>query len=107
MHDAVQLQVLFHHGHVVEEQHRDPGRREVLLERQQLAAVAQGALRQEADLGEAVEDDAGWVEPPDLLEDGAGGLAELEVGGVEQALLLVGVEQPLGREQLEQLDPVE
>ena len=33
-----------------------------------------------------------------------GGLAELEIGGVEQALLVVLVEQALGRDEFEDLD---
>ena len=40
----------------------------------------------------------------DRLEDQLGRLAELQVGGIEQALLLLGVEQAFRRHQLEDLD---
>ena len=53
-------------GQVVQHQHRRALPGEVVLHRQDLAAVAQRALRQEPDLGEAVDDDA---DRPGLIDD--------------------------------------
>ena len=102
--DAVHRLVERLGGQVVEQQHGRAVAREIVLQRQDLAAVAQRALRQQADLGQAVEHDARGLGALDRLEDQLGGLAELEVGRIEQALLLVVVEQALGRHQLEDLD---
>ena len=91
-------------GQVVEQQHGRAVPGEIVLQRQDLPAVAQRALRQQADLGQAVEHDARRLDALDRLEDQPGGLAELEVGGIEQALLLLVVEQALRRHQFEDLD---
>ena len=71
-----------------------------MLQREDLAPIAQRALREQADLREAVEHDALRLDPLDRLEDALGRLAELEVGRIEQALLLLLVEQALRRHQL-------
>ena len=93
-------------GQVVEQQHRRALAREVVLHGQDLAAVAQGALRQKADLRQAVDHDADRLRPVDGLEHGLGGLAELEIGRVEQALLVLVVEQALRRHELEHVNAV-
>ena len=46
------------------------------------------------------------LRPVDGLEDGFGGLPELEVGRVEQALLVLLVEEVLGRDELEDVNAV-
>ena len=53
--DALQLQVRALGGAVVEQEHRAVAADEELLEREDLAPVAQRALRQQAHLGERVE----------------------------------------------------
>jgi hypothetical protein len=105
--EAVQVEVVLLGGEVVEEERGGVVDEEVAAQRQHLAAVAQGALGQEADLGQAVEDDALGPDALDLRDGEADGLAELEVGGVDEALLLAGVEAELRGHELEDLDAVE
>ena len=71
---------------------QDDGRlclREIMLQRQDLTAIAQRALRQQADFRQAVDHHSHGLEPFDRLENLAGGFAELEIRGIEQALLLL------------------
>ena len=44
------------------------------------------------------------LQPLDRLEDALHRLAELEIGRIEEALVLVGIEHAFGRDQLEDLD---
>ena len=62
MRDAVHGLVGHFGGQVVEQQHGGAELREIMLERQDLPAVAQRTLRQQPDLGQAVEDDAVGLE---------------------------------------------
>ena len=55
---ALQLQVAAARGEVVEQQHRAVAAGEELLERENLAAVAQRLARQQPHLRQRVEDDA-------------------------------------------------
>src|SRR5262249_30264946 len=98
---AVHRLVVHLGGEVVEEQHGRPPPREEVLERQDLTPIAQRALRQQADFGETVEDHAIGIVALKSLEDELRRFAKLEIGRVEQALLLFFVEQRLGRQQLE------
>jgi hypothetical protein len=91
---------------VVEQQNGRAVTREVVLERQNLPPVAQGALAEQADFRERIEHDALGLGALDGLEDCLRGFAEFEIGSVEQTLLLIGVEQALRRRQLEHLDLV-
>ena len=75
-----------------------------MLQRENLAAVAQRTLRQQANLGQAVDHHALRLEPFDRLEDALDGLAEFEIGRIEQALMLIGIEHAFRRHQLEDLD---
>ncbi len=77
---------------------------EIMLDRQDLAAIAQRALRQQPDFGKAVQHHPARLRAIDGREDLLGGLAQFEIGGIEQALLLLGVEQALRRQQLEHFD---
>ena len=81
-----------------------PCRAKILLQGQHLPPEAQGTLGQEPDLGHTVDHDPRGLELLDALEDGARRLAELQVGRIEQALLLAGVEHALERERLEHVD---
>ena len=72
--------------------------------RQDLAAIAQRALRQQPDFGKAVEHHPARLDALDRLENLLGGLAEFEVGRIEQALLLIDVEQAFRRQQFEDFD---
>src|ERR1044071_6378855 len=63
---------------VVEKQHGRALLREIVLEAEDLASISQRALREQPDLGQAVEDDAMRLPALDGLEDALGRLAELE-----------------------------
>ena len=91
-------------GHIVEQEHGRTVAGEIMLQREDLPAIAQRALRQQADFRQAVDHDALRLQPLDRIEDALHGLAELEIGGIEQALMLVGVEHALRRQQFEDLD---
>ena len=93
-------------GQVVEQQHGGAELREIVLDRQNLPPVAQRALRQQPDLGKAVQHHPARLHAIDGLENLLGGFAEFEIGRIEQALLLLGIEQALGRQQLEYDDPL-
>ena len=77
-----------------------------MLDRQDLPPVAQRALRQQPDLGQAVEHHAARPRAFDRFENLLGGLAEFEIGRIQQALLLLGIEQAFRRQQFEHLDVV-
>ncbi len=104
MRDAVHGLVERIGGQVVEHQHGRVVAREVVLERQDLAAIPQRALREQTDFGQAVEHHARRLDRLERLEDALGRLAQLKVGRIEQALLLVLVEQALRRDQFEHLE---
>ena len=104
--DAVQLQVARLRSLVVEQEHGAEPVREELLEREYLAAIAQRVLRQEAHLREAVEDDPGRRGMLDPRHDLVQGLAEFDLGRIEDRLLGVRVEAGFV-EQLEDLDAFE
>jgi hypothetical protein len=78
-----------------------------VLEGENLASVAQRALRQEPELGQAVEDDPGRVQLRHPVEDHLGGLTQLHLRGMEDALVALAVERRLGGHQLEEGDPLE
>src|SRR6185369_8994718 len=78
-----------------------------MLERKDLAAEAQRALCQQADLRKAVEHHAGRSDALDLLHHEPDGLAEFEVGRVEDRLLALGIQAEFGRNQLEDFDAVD
>lgn len=93
-------------GQVVEQQHRGVVAHEIVLDRQDLSSITQGTLRQQADFGEAVDHHAGRLDPFHHFKDLPRGLAQLQVGRVQQALLLFGIEQAFRRGQLENMDIV-
>jgi len=71
---------------------------------QDLPAIAQRTLSQEPDFRQAVDHHAIRRQGLELFEDHPGGLTQLQVGGIEQALLLMFVQQALRRHQLENVD---
>ena len=107
MRDAVHGPVVRLARQIVEHQHGRPAAREIMLQREDLAPVAKRGLRQQPDLGQAVEHDPRRLHLLERLEDALGRLAKLEIGRIEQALLLILVEQAFRRDQLEDVDPVE
>ena len=72
---------------VVEQQDRHLLLLEVVLEREELAAIAERVGGQEPQLREPVEDDVPRLGAFDLGEDLPGRLAELDLGGVEDDVL--------------------
>src|SRR5262245_49757669 len=104
--DAVNGAVGAFAGEIVEHHHGRLVPREVVLEREDLTPVAKRALRQQADFGQAVDDDALRVQPLDRLEDPRDRLAKLQVRRVEEALMAVRIENALRGNELEHLDAV-
>lgn len=107
MRQALQLHVARLRRPVVEEQDRRALADEVLLEAQHLAAVTERALREQAQLRQRVEDDAVRPDPLDVLEDRAGRLGQLDIGGVEDRVLRLEPALLLERRELEHRQPVE
>src|SRR5687767_12909204 len=66
--EAVQLQITLRRGLVVEKQHGARASDEELLERQDLSAEPQRLPRQEAHLGQRIEDDSSWIQLLHYLE---------------------------------------
>ena len=87
MRDAAQLQVFVPGGMIVEYQHGGLPSTEEVLESQHLPAIAQRIAREQAELGERVEDDAGGLNAFGLLEDRLCEFTELDFGGVIQRVL--------------------
>ena len=106
MRDAVHGLVGDFSGQIVEQHHRGVEFREVMLDRQNLPPIAQRTLRQQPDFGQAVEHDPARPRAFDGLKNLFGGFAEFEVGRIEQALLLLGIQQAFRRQQFEHLDAV-
>ncbi len=86
--------------------HQDDGdvlAREELLQREDLAAITQGVLRQEAHLGKTVEHDPRGPNPVDLLLDEADRAAQFELPGMQDRLFAPLAQHLLRRGQLKQL----
>src|SRR3954464_12345194 len=98
--EAVQVEVVLMRREVIEQQYGRVVEQEKVLEREDLAAVAQRPLREQADLGEAVEDHPGGAHSLNLGQHHVHGLAEFEIGRVDEALLLLGIEAQLRRNEL-------
>ncbi|MNF81485.1 hypothetical protein D3C84_637590 [compost metagenome] len=77
-----------------------------MFDGQNLPTITQRALCQQANFGKAVQDDASRFDPLDHFENLPGGLAQFKVGGIQQRLLLFGIEQVFRRRQLEDVDVV-
>jgi hypothetical protein len=87
--DAVKLEVGAVRGAVIEQQYRAPPPGEELLQGQDLTPIAQRLAREQANLGQGVEDHAHGFGELHLLEHRARGFAELDLGGMEDGVLLV------------------
>ncbi len=107
MAETVQIQVVRLGGQIVEEQRRGVLDEQEAAQGVDLPAVAQRTLREQPDLGQAVEHDALRLGPLDLGDRHADGLAEFEIGRMDEALLLVRVEAEFRRDEFEDLDAVE
>ena len=77
-----------------------------MLESQDLPAVPQGALGEETNFGQAVQNHPGRFGPLEGVKDQPRRFAQFEVGRVQECLLLIGREQALGWHQLEDFDVI-
>ena len=93
-------------GQIVEQQHRATAAGEVLLERQHLAAIAQRALGEQANLRQRIEHQPLRFDAGAEVDHRLGRLGQLHLRGMEQRVLVVAA-QRIGGRQLEQLDPLE
>jgi hypothetical protein len=75
----MELEVPGLRGAIVEDEHRACAAREEVLERQDLSPVSQRVLREQAEFGEAVEDDALGPEGRDPFHHAAHRLAQLHL----------------------------
>ena len=98
MRDAVHGLVCRIRGQIVQQQYRGTHAREMMLDGQDLSPIAQRALRQQTDLRQAVDHQARRLDVLDGREDARGGLRQLKIRGVQQALLLAS-KQRLGGDQ--------
>ncbi len=105
--DALQLPIVFGRRPIVEEEHGALPAGEELLEHENLSAIAEGVLRQQAQLRERVEHHAARLRLFDLAEEPLHDLAQLDLGGLEERVF--GLFGELRRDflHLEQLDAVE
>ena len=105
MRDAVELDVAGVGASVIEHQDGARAGREEMLQGQDLAAIAERVLRQEAQFGEAVEDDARWPGSLDAFHHAADRLAQFDFGRIQDRLLGGDVES-IFADEFEQLDAV-
>src|SRR6185312_15570741 len=94
--EALQLSIATLRGAVVEEEHGGIAGRELLLEGQDLPAVAERVSSEESHLRERIDDDP---LRPALVHDGQDpldGLVELDLGRMEERVLALRLEHLLG-----------
>ncbi len=91
-------------GQVIKQQHRRVVAGEIMLDSQDLPSVTQRTLRQKTDFREAVDHHASGFDALDHLEYLPRRLTQLQVRGVEQTLVMIGIEQAFGRRQFEDID---
>ena len=104
--DAVQLEIAARPALVVEEQHGAGARREEVLERQDLAAIADRALCEQAEFGQAVDYHALRAKLVDLGHHVTDRLAELDLARVQQRLFVI-LAKAVGRDHLEQRQSIQ
>ena len=106
VHDRVHVQAELGHGAVVEQQHGAATADEVLLQREDLAAIAQRRASEQAQFRQRVEHDALRTQALDLREDALGGVTQLDLGRMEHRVLVFGVEPVLRRGEFMDMDAV-
>jgi hypothetical protein len=104
--DAVQLQVVVVGAAVVQQQDGTAATGEECFESQHLAAIAQRVLRQQAHFRQAVEDHAGRLQLLDRGHHAPSGLAQFDLGRMQDRLLGLGT-QPFFGHQFEHLHALE
>lgn len=81
--------------------------REVLLERENLPAIAKRGFRKQAQLGERIKRHPHWLDPFDRFKQEPGRLGQLDLGSVEEGVLRLSRQLLLDRGQLHDLDTVQ
>ncbi len=105
--DAVHCPVVRLAGKVIEHQHRRAASREIMLQREDLPPVPKRGLGQQPDLRQAVEDHPLRLHLLERFENALGGLPQLKVRRIKEALLLILIEQAFRWDQLENVDTFE
>ena len=105
--DTLQLQIGPFSCPVVQQQDGAGAVDEELLQRQDLATVAQRTLRQQAQLGQRVEHHPLGLAPLDCIENLAHRLGEFDLRRVIHRQLGVALELALFRPQLDEVDAIE
>ena len=100
MRDALHLQVAPRAGEVVEQEHGTFAPPEELLQREELAPIAQRIAGKKAQLGKRIEGDPRGLQPVDVRQDRTGGLGELDLGGMKHRVLLGRLQAFLGGDEL-------
>ena len=90
--DALHLKVLLARRHVVEQHRRAVAADKELLERENLAAVAQRVSGEQPKLGKRIDDHARRLQFIDRLEHGLHRRTELHLRRVKHRVLFVGLE---------------
>src|ERR1700744_451310 len=75
-----------------------------MLDREDLPAISQRALGQEADFRKAVEDHARRLDAFDDVENLTRCFTELQIGRIQQALLLFRIEKAFWRDEFKHID---
>ena len=92
---------------VVQKEHGYALAGEGMLQGEDLPSIAQRTLGKQADLRQGIEDDPRRLDALDGLENQPGRLSELQIRRIKEALLLVAIEQTLGRHHFKNVDAVE
>ena len=107
MHDTLDLGIRVPGGLLGEQEEGGVGGGEVLFEGQHLPAVAQRVAREQAQLGEGIDDDAQRLDPLRFVEDPLEDLVQLDFGGVEEGVLRPGPGGLRRGGQVEDVDAVQ
>ena len=103
---ALQLRIVFRAA-VIQQQRRAFAAGEILFQGQDLAAIAQGRLRQQPQLGDRIENDARRLHPLHFVEQHFRCLRQLDFRGMEKRVLRRRLELRADRRKLDHIDTVE
>ncbi len=86
---------------IVQHEHGHAALSQQVLQRKQLATIAQRTLGKQTNFGKAIENHQVRIDALDLVQDQLGRFTKFQVRGIEDRLLLVRIEDALGRLHLE------
>src|SRR5712691_164150 len=104
--EALQLQVALGPVMIVQQQDGARSTSQELLQREDLAAIAERFAREQPHFGQRVEDDPRRAEPLDDVENPLNGLDQLDFRRVIERVLVLK-SRAFGRRELRDLDPLE